>query len=239
MYTSLPLLRQVGFSLLFCVLHLAHGGAMAGGLSMQLEQMAEEEGFTLSGQEKLLDMPAMGLVQGDSAARLRSLLYGVNHVLIENPAGGTERVVILSHGKDLPPPLLDRIVVDTRRKGNHHLVSVLLSGEDGRELQAELMVDTGASFVVLPESMIQLLGIEEGVREERKLQTAKGEVRAWVGVLPALTIGGRRIEEVTVAFIADSLLGDNPLLGMSVLRRFQMTLDDAGNRLILGDQDLE
>jgi clan AA aspartic protease (TIGR02281 family) len=238
MSTLLPLWRQVGLPLLFCLLQLVHGGAGAESLSAQLEWMAEQEGFILTGKEKLSDQPAVK-VEGDPTVRLGSLLSGINHVLIKSPSGGIERVVILTRGKELPPPPSDQIVVNTRRKGSHHLVSATLTGEHGKALQAELMVDTGASFVVLPDSMIPLLGIEQGALEERELQTAKGGVRARIGVLTALTLADRQINEVTVAFIADSFLGDNPLLGMSVLGRFRVTLDDAGNRLVLVSQDLE
>jgi hypothetical protein len=36
-----------------------------------------------------------------------------------------------------------------------------------------------------------------------------------------------------VAFLPDDRLGNNGLLGMSVLGRYQMTIDDQGNRLTL------
>ncbi|HAJ80627.1 MAG TPA: TIGR02281 family clan AA aspartic protease, partial [Fibrobacteres bacterium] len=39
-------------------------------------------------------------------------------------------------------------------------------------------------------------------------------------------IAGETVENVEVAFIPDSLLGKNSLLGMSVLGRYQINIDD-------------
>jgi hypothetical protein len=40
-----------------------------------------------------------------------------------------------------------------------------------------------------------------------------------------------------VAFIEDGKLGGSGLLGMSVLGRYKMTMDDAENRITLGAKD--
>ncbi|MDD1629709.1 MAG: TIGR02281 family clan AA aspartic protease, partial [Methylococcaceae bacterium] len=49
---------------------------------------------------------------------------------------------------------------------------------------------------------------------------------AKIGKLQELRIAGETIENVEVAFIPDSLLGKNSLLGMSVLGRYQINIDD-------------
>jgi predicted aspartyl protease len=53
-------------------------------------------------------------------------------------------------------------------------------------------------------------------------------------MIPAIWLGSHRIDGVEVAFIEDSKLGGSGLLGMSVLGRFTMTIDDDENQLTLG-----
>jgi predicted aspartyl protease len=54
-----------------------------------------------------------------------------------------------------------------------------------------------------------------------------------VGTLEELKIAGETIENVEVAFIADQLLGKNRLLGMSVLGRYQVNIDDQSKLITL------
>jgi predicted aspartyl protease len=68
---------------------------------------------------------------------------------------------------------------------------------------------------------------------ERPVQTANGSVNARLGRLPAVLLGTERLTNLAVAFIDDQRLGGQALLGMSVLGRFRMTIDDANNQIIL------
>ncbi len=61
--------------------------------------------------------------------------------------------------------------------------------------------------------------------------------RQMTGALRAMRLGKEEIEDVEVAFIDDALLGDTRLLGMNVLGRYRMTLDDESNRLTLSPRD--
>jgi predicted aspartyl protease len=56
---------------------------------------------------------------------------------------------------------------------------------------------------------------------------------AKIGKLQELKIAGETVENVDVAFIADALLGENRLLGMSVLGRYQVTIDDTSHSITL------
>lgn len=96
-----------------------------------------------------------------------------------------------------------------------------------------LLVDTGASTVVLPSSMMESLGFQPEALENRVAQTANGKVAAKVGVLSSVIVGAVRADEVRVTFVPDGGLSANNLLGMSFLERFRVTIDDAGQRLIL------
>jgi clan AA aspartic protease (TIGR02281 family) len=89
-----------------------------------------------------------------------------------------------------------------------------------------MLIDTGADLVVLPESMIAPLGLSESQFTLQKMQTANGLSDAKIGVLQELKIAGETVFNVEVAFVADRLLGDTRLLGMSVLGRYQMAIDD-------------
>lgn len=65
------------------------------------------------------------------------------------------------------------------------------------------------------------------------MQTANGVVDAKIGLLQELSIAGETVENVEVAFIADQLLGENKLLGMSVLGRYQVNIDDKAQLITL------
>jgi predicted aspartyl protease len=81
--------------------------------------------------------------------------------------------------------------------------------------------------------MIARLGLSPAELSTREVQTANGRASARYGRLPALWLNGRRVPEVTVAFLDDARLGDYGLLGMSVLGRFRMTIDDQAGHLLL------
>ena len=72
----------------------------------------------------------------------------------------------------------------------------------------------------------------EGLRPS-EMQTANGKVQARIASQPAVWLGQSRIENVRAAFLEDQMLGNSGLLGMSVLSRFTLTIDDKGNRLTL------
>ncbi len=212
----------------------------AGGLAGQLQQRAEREGFSLSGLDRLPDWPALRPSGGNPEPPVDALLRGIDHVLVKGADGRIVRLLILGVGSVPPPPSQPwRQVLETRRRGRHHLVTAILVGNDGQQVEVELLVDTGASFVVLPRSLMPRLGFRAEALEWGELQTANGGIRAGIARLPVLRLGGLRVEGVTVAFVDGAALGDNSLLGMSALSRFQVTLDDAGNRLILVARDRE
>jgi clan AA aspartic protease (TIGR02281 family) len=113
------------------------------------------------------------------------------------------------------------------------MITATLVGPNGQQVSQSLMVDTGASFVVLPQSKGPALGFDLFRLPEQKVQTAKGEHAARVGVLKALTLGDETVSDVQVAFIEDGLVGATALLGMNVLSRFRITIDDERNVLTL------
>jgi predicted aspartyl protease len=125
------------------------------------------------------------------------------------------------------------IVLTSVRLGTQHAVQVALEGAEGARLDQLLLVDPGADFVVLPVSLIEALGLDSEDLGEREMQTANGLVTAKVGSLPGLWLGETRIEGIEVAFIDDDKLSGNGLLGMNVLGRYRLTIDDEHSQITL------
>lgn len=216
---------------LLVVLMTLAGPLAAAGLKAQLESLAEEYAFELSGEMALDGAPAVP-ARGDIGGRINRMLSGFNHVVIRSSKGEVTRVLVLGPKRSMPPPP-DQIIVNTRRLGSHHTLTATLIGESGAEVQRRLIVDTGSTFVVLPRSLVEKLDIDPASLTTRELQTVAGSVTAQLGNLHALRIGGTELRDVATAFIADADLGGNLLLGMSLLDRFQVTFDDQQERLIL------
>ncbi len=200
-------------------------------LSEQLDSLATRYDFDLVVHTDLSKAPPRA-VAGNLLHRLDLLLSGFNHAIIESPQGKVEQVIVLSPKQPLPPAP-DEIVLKMHRKGTHHLVRATLVGKNGAEIQSDLVIDTGSTFVVLPRSKITELAITPGQLTNRQVQTAKGRVTASIGRIPMIRIGGAEISDVEVAFIEDAKLGGNALLGMSILSRYKLILDDEKSTLTL------
>jgi aspartyl protease family protein len=215
-----------------------------------LEHLAREGGFEVTGLDKAKD--AYGRDEGgDTYPRLKGLLDDFNHVIVQTPEGGIARVIIISRKTawvPTPPPGTPNgagdsdesaadagtdIVVPTERRGTSHAVGVGLEGVGGKRVEQTLTVDTGADFVVLPASLLGSLGIQAQGLESREVQTANGKTAARLGSLAAIWFGDQKVTDVQVAFIDDAKLGGSALLGMSVLSRYRMTIDDEANSLTL------
>lgn len=209
-------------------------------VSTELDRLASLHGFTVRGTEHTAGAFARA-DPTDLLPRLRRLLEAFDHVIVQGPAGKVERVLILGE-KDptSAPPMVvtsggpgGEIVLTSVRLGTQHAVQVSLEGPDGARLDQLLLVDTGADFVVLPGSLIQALGLDPEGLGEREMQTANGLVTAQVGSLAALWLGETRIEGIEVAFIEDEKLSGNGLLGMNVLGRYRLTIDDEHSQITL------
>ncbi len=134
----------------------------------------------------------------------------------------------------LTPPAGDHAyAIKTTRRGPHHHVEAVLSGPNGYSRVLTLLIDTGATTVVLPASLSAAMGFRREELQDGWTQTANGRVPIKRGILASVKIGEATAENVEVSFIADELLGTQKILGMSFLRNFRMSLDDKNNELIL------
>lgn len=218
----------------------------------ELERLAQEHGFTVRGLEQAEEI--FGRADGEKLyPRLRLLLENFDHVIVQSSEGGVDRVIVLGEkvpfeptpapalaGAPPPAPAAGEggdIMVQTQRRGTQHVVQVRLEGPGGAKVEQALHVDTGADLVVLPQSLIPKLGIEKEGLVAREMQTANGMAKALVGSLPVLWLSGNPVSGVETAFIEDKKLGGKGLLGMSVLKRYKLTIDDEENRITLGSKE--
>jgi clan AA aspartic protease (TIGR02281 family) len=195
----------------------------------QLQTLQEQMHIKITGLERIQNEEKI-VLRGNLEQQLAQLLTAYNHITNRNPKGQIEQVVIINKKQKTET---QQIVLPTRSEGKHLIVSVSLSG-DGRIWQTlDMIVDTGADLVVLPESMIPQLGLAGSPFTRQKMQTANGTTVARVGMLQELKIAGETLANVEVAFIADPLLGGSRLLGMSVLGRYQINIDDQSQSVTL------
>lgn len=239
-----------------CLVGLVAAAESLVDVSAELDRLMVEHGFEVRGIEQTEQM--QGRAEGDELLpRLRLLLDGFDHVIVQNQTGGIDRVIILGEKVAVvsPPPVSDSgpdgasageapatgaeptpgepIVLPTRRQGASHAVTVGLEGAGGQRVDQTMLVDTGADRVVLPASLVAPLGIPPAELRLQQIQTANGMVDGRIGVLNAVWLGEQRVDGVAVAFIEDSKLGGNALLGMSLLGRYRITIDDEHNQLTL------
>lgn len=116
----------------------------------------------------------------------------------------------------------------------HIIVDALLNNK----VRAQLLFDTGASFVVLTESISQDLGIDIAKQNKIvKLEVADGrKVDAKYAVLKSVSIEGVEAQDVEAAIIPKESVTANfkdGVLGMSFLKRFNFKVDQDKKKIIL------
>lgn len=191
-------------------------------LYSQIQSLQERLNIQVTGLEKVGNELKVR-VSGSLEQQLQQALAAYNHVISRNAKGQIEQVVIINKKQKTGA---DRIVLPTRYQDGHFLVSVSISGNGSVWQTLDMMIDTGADLMVLPQSMINALGMTDEKLTHHEMQTANGTVNAKVGTLQEVRIAGETLENVDAAFIDDSLLGNTRLLGMSVLGRYKLVIDD-------------
>jgi aspartyl protease family protein len=202
-----------------------------GGLRARLETLAAERQFVIEGLDRVGEEAAK-IAEGKPVEQLRRLLEEYNYVAIDGDSGEIARIVITSR-RQPAAKLTASPYVKTMRLGAHHVVDATITGAPDHSTTVPLIVDTGASTVVLPESLMAPLGFHPADLQDGITRTASGSVAMKLGVLKSIEVGNAFATDVGVTFIADGRLGGMALLGMSFLERFRMTIDDARNELIL------
>ena len=122
--------------------------------------------------------------------------------------------------------------IEVERAGTSLFVPVRLNGRT----VAPFVLDTGASYVVIPRALADRAGIRVG-RESRKLRfgTANGTVEHPVVSVDSVELGTARAEGVPAA-ISDTL--PYGLLGLSFFHRFTYQIDAAAGVVTLIENDM-
>mgnify|MGYP000203104108 CR=1 FL=1 len=111
-----------------------------------------------------------------------------------------------------------------RVAGSPPVIPIELGGQ-----RMKILLDTGASFLTLSKRVVERLKITPPAdAPSMTLKTANGEILTRVGLLPKLKLGSyvlRRVAFVVCDACADHSRGLIGLLGMNVVGRFLMTVD--------------
>lgn len=206
-------------------------------LRPQLERLASTHDFELRGSDNIADAPVdPQSLDGTLEQQLRALLSNYNFAILRDDSDRVVTVVV--SGQRKPPPAISRnITVQTTRRGSSHFLEAVLIGDRPDRVRTTLMLDTGASVVVLPSSMMRDLGIRAEDVTPAELQTANGQVRGMIGELRRVEVGRAVAENIAVAFVDDEKLGGNKLLGMSFLGLYVLTIDDKAGILTFQERD--
>ncbi len=212
------------------------GIAVAENLRWHLEALAAERGFRIEGGDLIGDEQSSSHKTGKLADHINQLLANYNFVVTRDSRDRIARLTIV--GLRVSPPATaappDNIM--TERHHSEHYVEAVLTGPNGRFPPLKLMVDTGASTLVLPRSMAVPLGFASDQLQSVDVQTANGKTTGLSAMLQSVRVGEAETARVAVTFVDDHLLGGKRLLGMSFLSRFRMTIDGSNGILQLEKQ---
>ncbi len=100
-----------------------------------------------------------------------------------------------------------------------------LSGPAGRSEDVELLVDTGATLLVVPQDLANRLGLT--ARRNQPVVIAGGRREVWPVAEVRLTLDGQEV--TTPCFIAP---GGPPLLGAVALESLFLLVDPVAKRLV-------
>ena len=200
-------------------------------LQAQVRALSVKHDFSVQGLDMLGDDPGKR-TDGGVREQVSVLLSAFSYVLLTDGSGDIDRLMITSRIRP-EGSTSQGVYVKTTRRGSHHRIRATLMGPAGNPRSLMLLVDTGATMIVLPQTMSRTLGFSDENLQDGWSQTANGKVHTRQGILQSVQVGQVVAKDVAVSFVDDDALGDNPLLGMSFLSRFRITIDDRNERLIL------
>ncbi|MFH0340810.1 MAG: aspartyl protease family protein, partial [Chromatiales bacterium] len=184
------------------ILSASPAGGTETTLRAQLEALAASSGVVISGLDHISAGPAYRSVKGTVEERLKSLLEDYNYMVVELSSGQIEKVIIISLKQPPDKRYISPYVASTR-VGAHRQVRAFITGPNNQGRDVALLVDTGASTVVLPASMSTQLGYHPGDLEAGVAPPASDRVAAKLGVLKAVRVGEISVNDVKVTFISD------------------------------------
>ena len=122
--------------------------------------------------------------------------------------------------------------IEVQRAAMGMVVPVRINGR----VEAPFLIDTGASYVLLPQVLADELGIEVGPDTRRMaFHTANGVVEHAVVMLDSVELGTAEAQQVPASISPSMQIG---LLGLSFFNRFTYQIDAAAGVVTLVDNDL-
>ncbi|MEE9425758.1 MAG: retropepsin-like aspartic protease [Methylococcales bacterium] len=234
------LIVLVMLSLVFQVSAIAEGDTDSDDTSQKWERVNVEETLhTLAEQHDLLilgidkTMDAEAVISNESLPiMIKRLLKDFNYMEERDDKGDLLKVNIIGQ-KGAPSEQNGSTLVDTEQENGHHKIKVGLTGTNGVRHDVMLLVDTGADVVVLEEAMIDVLQLDRKKMTKQVVKTANGETEALKGKIPVVEIKSQKEKMIDAAFLSKEKLGGQQLLGMSMLGKFKITLDDLNGEMLL------
>jgi clan AA aspartic protease (TIGR02281 family) len=234
------LIVLVMLCLAFQVSAIAEGDPVSDDTSQQWERVNVEETLhTLAEQHDLLilgidkTMDAEAVISNESLPiMIKRLLNDFNYMEERDDKGDLLKVNIIGQ-KGAPSEQNGTTLVDTEQENGHHKIKVGLTGTNGVRHDVMLLVDTGADVVVLEEAMIDVLQLDRKKMTKQVVKTANGETEALKGKIPVVEIKNQKEKMIDAAFLSKDKLGGQQLLGMSMLGKFKITLDDLNGEMLL------
>ncbi|WP_163558481.1 TIGR02281 family clan AA aspartic protease [Halomonas sp. NO4] len=138
------------------------------------------------------------------------------HDFLESQRNPNAHLVDAVEGGDGP------ITLERSRSG-HFMATGRINGEP-----VEFLLDTGATYVAVPASMADRLGLE--AQGSAWFNTANGRVRGELTTLDEVSLGGFSASDVRGS-ISPGMEGEVALMGMSFLNRFDIQIRDS--RMVL------
>lgn len=113
-------------------------------------------------------------------------------------------------------------IVIPRSRNGHYYVEGAINGH-----ATVFMVDTGATTVAIDPQIARAAGVPKGY--PASFGTASGQAQGETVPRQSVTVGGLRIDDVTIAVIDG--VGEVGLLGQNILRHLEVT--QSGDQMIL------
>ncbi|BCL76327.1 hypothetical protein JHS3_20630 [Jeongeupia sp. HS-3] len=160
------------------------------------------------------------VVVGQSAGNIK--LLALNSEAATIAAGGAQKRLLLGEGYTVSGGRDDgggslTLMADG---GGHFYTDIRING-----VAQKAVVDTGASFISLSNSVAEKMKIDYRKGREGTASTANGKISVWVTKVPKVQIGNLMLYDVDVSVQNGNTL-DIVLLGNSALNRFQMKRDN-------------
>jgi len=137
-----------------------------------------------------------------------ALLWVLFHGVIEEQRNPNRDPEVQLAGSGAPELVLQR------NRAGHYLAAGLINGH-----RVTFLLDTGATMVALPLALARRLDLP--LRRGGQTRTANGAVYTWSTRLRSVDIGGLEVRDVR-ALVLPNLPGDEVLLGMNYLKRFEI-----------------